>query len=42
VQRQSASAARAWTLPPSVRDAALRERGDAMLRERYAPLREPV
>jgi 2-polyprenyl-6-methoxyphenol hydroxylase-like FAD-dependent oxidoreductase len=38
VQEQSRIAARAWILPPAVRNAALRERGDRMLRERYEPL----
>ncbi len=38
VQEQSRAAARAWVLPPAVRDAALRERGDAMFRDRYQPL----
>jgi 2-polyprenyl-6-methoxyphenol hydroxylase-like FAD-dependent oxidoreductase len=39
VQTQSLAAARAWGLPPAVRDGVLRERGDQMLRERYWPLR---
>jgi nucleoside-diphosphate-sugar epimerase len=38
VQEQSRVAARAWVLPPAVRNAALRERGDQMLRDRYRPL----
>jgi 2-polyprenyl-6-methoxyphenol hydroxylase-like FAD-dependent oxidoreductase len=38
VQEQSRVAARAWLLPAAVRNAALRERGDQMLRERYRPL----
>jgi len=38
VQEQSRIAAQAWVLPPAVRDAALRERGDEMLRARYRPL----
>jgi FAD-dependent urate hydroxylase len=38
VQAQSRAAARAWVLPSGVRNAALRERGDAMFRERYRPL----
>jgi 2-polyprenyl-6-methoxyphenol hydroxylase-like FAD-dependent oxidoreductase len=38
VQEQSRIAARAWVLPPAVRDAALRERGDQMLRDRYRAL----
>jgi 2-polyprenyl-6-methoxyphenol hydroxylase-like FAD-dependent oxidoreductase len=38
VQEQSRIAAQGWTLPPAVRDAALRERGDHMLRDRYRPL----
>ena len=41
VQEQSRIAARAWVLPPAVRDAALRERGDQMLRDRYRPLIPP-
>src|SRR5262249_53697163 len=39
VQEQSRAALRAWLWPPDVRDAALRERGDELLRARYAPLR---
>jgi len=38
VQQQSRLAAKAWALPPPVRDAALREHGDQMLRDRYRPL----
>ena len=38
VAEQSRIANRAWLLPPAVRDGVLRERGDGMLRERYAPL----
>jgi 2-polyprenyl-6-methoxyphenol hydroxylase-like FAD-dependent oxidoreductase len=38
VQEQSRAAARAWVLPPEVRNAALRERGDQMFRDRYRPL----
>jgi FAD-dependent urate hydroxylase len=38
VQQQSRLAAKAWALPPAIRDAALRERGDQMLRDRYQPL----
>jgi FAD-dependent urate hydroxylase len=38
VQAQSRAAARAWVLPSGVRNTALRERGDAMFRERYRPL----
>jgi FAD-dependent urate hydroxylase len=38
VQRQSRIAARAWAGPPAQRDAALRERGDQLLRDRYRPL----
>lgn len=38
VQQQSRLAAKAWVLPPAIRDAALRERGDQMLRDRYRPL----
>jgi len=40
VGTQSHAAAQAWSLPPGVRNAVLRERGDAILRERYEPLRE--
>jgi 2-polyprenyl-6-methoxyphenol hydroxylase-like FAD-dependent oxidoreductase len=39
VQEQSRAALAAWLLPPAVRDAALRERGDQMMHARYAPLR---
>jgi FAD-dependent urate hydroxylase len=39
VQEQSRAALAAWLLPPSIRDAALRERGDQLMRARYAPLR---
>jgi FAD-dependent urate hydroxylase len=38
VQAQSRAAARAWVLPSGVRNAALRERGDEMFRDRYRPL----
>jgi 2-polyprenyl-6-methoxyphenol hydroxylase-like FAD-dependent oxidoreductase len=38
VQQQSRIAAKAWILPPAQRDAALRERGDQMYRDRYRPL----
>jgi FAD-dependent urate hydroxylase len=38
VQEQSRAAARGWVLPPAVRNAALRERGDQMFRDRYRPL----
>ena len=38
VQQQSTLAARAWAAPAAVRDAALRQRGDQILRERYRPL----
>ena len=38
VQQQSTLAARAWAAPASDRDAALRQRGDEILRERYRPL----
>jgi 2-polyprenyl-6-methoxyphenol hydroxylase-like FAD-dependent oxidoreductase len=39
VQEQSRAALAAWLLPPAVRDATLRERGDQMTHARYAPLR---
>jgi FAD-dependent urate hydroxylase len=39
VQEQSLAAARAWGLPPAVRDSVLGEHGDQALRERYEPLR---
>jgi 2-polyprenyl-6-methoxyphenol hydroxylase-like FAD-dependent oxidoreductase len=42
VQAQSREALRFWLLPPTVRDAALRERGDQALRARYAPLCAPL
>jgi 2-polyprenyl-6-methoxyphenol hydroxylase-like FAD-dependent oxidoreductase len=38
VQKQSRAAAQAWVLPSAVRNAALRERGDRMFRDRYRPL----
>ena len=38
VQEQSRAAAQAWVLRPLVRNAALRERGDQMFRDRYRPL----
>jgi 2-polyprenyl-6-methoxyphenol hydroxylase-like FAD-dependent oxidoreductase len=38
VQEQSRAAAQAWVLPPAVRNAALRQRGDQMFRDRYRPL----
>ena len=38
VQQQSTLAAGAWAAPAAIRDAALRQRGDQMLRERYRPL----
>ena len=38
VQEQSRAAAQAWVLPPAARNAALRERGDRMFRDRYRPL----
>jgi 2-polyprenyl-6-methoxyphenol hydroxylase-like FAD-dependent oxidoreductase len=39
VQEQSRAALKSWLLPPATRDAALRERGDALMGARYAPLR---
>ena len=39
VQEPSLAAARAWGLPPVVRDSVLGEHGDQSLRERYEPLR---
>jgi FAD-dependent urate hydroxylase len=41
VQTQSRTASQAWVLPPAARNAALRERGDQMFRERYRPLIPP-
>jgi len=38
VQQQSRIAAKAWILPPAQRDAALREHGDQIYRDRYRPL----
>ena len=38
VQEQSRAAARAFVLPPAIRDATLRERGDQTFRDRYRPL----
>ena len=40
VQEQSRATARAWILPPDSRNAALRDRGDQMLQDRYRPLAE--
>jgi hypothetical protein len=40
VQGQSRVPAGAWVLPPAVRNAALRERGDQLLRDRCRPLIE--
>lgn len=39
VQEQSRAAAQTWILPPDVRNKALRERGDQMMHDRYAPLK---
>ena len=41
VQAQSRAAAQAWVLSPAARNAALRERGDLMFRDRYLPLISP-
>jgi 2-polyprenyl-6-methoxyphenol hydroxylase-like FAD-dependent oxidoreductase len=41
VQSQSLAAAKAWSLPPTIRDALLRERGVALFLERYRPLIAP-
>jgi 2-polyprenyl-6-methoxyphenol hydroxylase-like FAD-dependent oxidoreductase len=41
VQAQSRAAAQAWVLSPVARNAALRERGDQMFRDRYRPLISP-
>lgn len=41
VRQQSHVAAAAWIRPAAARDAALRSQGDALLRARYLPLREP-
>ena len=38
VQKQSRAAAQAWAVPAAVRNAALRERGDQIFRDRYRPL----
>jgi hypothetical protein len=38
VQEQSRAAARAFVLPPAIRDAALRDRCDQTFRDRYRPL----
>jgi FAD-dependent urate hydroxylase len=38
VQKQSRAAAQAWAVPAAARNAALRERGDQMFRDRYRPL----
>ena len=42
VQEQSRAAARGWVLPTAVRNAALRERGYRMFRDRYRPLMPPA
>jgi len=39
VQEQSRAVLAAWLLPPAVRNATLRERGDQMMHARYEPLR---
>jgi len=41
VRRESEAAGRSIALPSEARNAVLRERGDALLRARYEPLREP-
>jgi 2-polyprenyl-6-methoxyphenol hydroxylase-like FAD-dependent oxidoreductase len=41
VREQSRAALNAWLLPPATRDAALRQRGEEMMRARYAPLLAP-
>lgn len=41
VQKQSRAAAEAWALSAAARNAALRERGDQMFRDRYRPLIPP-
>jgi 2-polyprenyl-6-methoxyphenol hydroxylase-like FAD-dependent oxidoreductase len=38
VQEQSRAAARAFVLPPAIRNAGLREHGDQTFRDRYRPL----
>lgn len=38
VQEQSRAAAQAWVLPPAIRNAVFRERGDQIFRDRYKPL----
>jgi 2-polyprenyl-6-methoxyphenol hydroxylase-like FAD-dependent oxidoreductase len=38
VREQSRDAAEGWVVPPALRNAALRERGDRMFRDRYQPL----
>lgn len=38
VREQGRAAAKAWLLPPEVRDNALRQRGDQMLQDRHKPL----
>ncbi|MBO0822858.1 MAG: hypothetical protein J2P27_03240 [Actinobacteria bacterium] len=40
VREQSRAAAKAWILPPDTRNAALRDRGDQMLQDRFRPLIE--
>ena len=38
VQEQSRAAAQAWVVPPTIRNAVFRERGDQIFRDRYKPL----
>jgi 2-polyprenyl-6-methoxyphenol hydroxylase-like FAD-dependent oxidoreductase len=38
VQEQSRAAAQGWVLPPNIRNALFRERGDQVFRDRYRPL----
>jgi 2-polyprenyl-6-methoxyphenol hydroxylase-like FAD-dependent oxidoreductase len=38
VHEQSRDAAEGWVVPPALRNAALRERGDQLFRDRYRPL----
>ena len=42
VQQESRAVAQSFLLPPAVRNAALRERGDQMIQDRFGPLRSAV
>ena len=42
VQQESRAVAQSFLLSPAVRNAALRERGDQMIQDRFGPLRSAV